>query len=83
MKRKIKEPTKEVMNVYVSGAPGAEKAVRDKLSELMQAGLLTFTMFDNFTVTPKKINWDQLATMMYEAGAMTVEYEAKRVFARN
>jgi hypothetical protein len=82
MKKKIKEKTRENMNVYASGAPGSERAIRDKLQELQRDGCLTFTMFDNFCITPKKINWDELADLMYQCGAMTVEYEARRVFAR-
>lgn len=82
MKKKTKEKTLEKMNVYVSGAPGSERAIRDTLRELEKEGRITFTMFDNFSITLKAINWDELADIMYECGAMTVEYEARRVFAR-
>ena len=82
MKKKTKEKTKENMNVYVSGSPGSEKAIRDKLNELERDGKISYTMFNNFCITLKAINWDELADLMYQAGAMTVEYEARRVFAR-
>lgn len=82
MKRRTKEKTLEKMNVYVSGAPGSERTIRDKLNELEKDGRITYTMFNNFSITLKRINWDELADMMYQAGAMTVEYEARRVFAR-
>ena len=82
MKKKIKEKTRENMNVYISGATGSDRAIRDKLNELERDGKLSYTMFNNFCITLKAINWDELADLMYQAGAMTVEYEARRVFAR-
>jgi ribosomal protein L19E len=70
MKKKTKEKTQEKMNVYVSGAPGSERAIRDKLNELEKDGKISYTMFNNFCITLKTINWDELADLMYQEGAM-------------